>query len=211
MQIQENSHVSFHYELTIEGGDFRETSHDAEPMEYIHGHGMIIHGLEEALTGHKVGDKLQVQVAPEDGYGEWDEALIQAVPREAFEDAGEITIGMRFQAQTPFGMQAVTIVEIGDEEVKLDANHAFAGKTLNFDVELSTVRPATDDEIAALQSDAEGGCCGGGSCGGEGHDHDHEHGEGGCCGGHGDEGHEHGKDKEGGCCGGGNGGCGCGH
>lgn len=146
MQISNHTAVSIHYTLKDETGQILDSS-DQEPLSYLHGAGNIIQGLESALLGRSAGEKLQVTVRPEEGYGERDEALIQKVPRSAFEGVDEIEPGMQFQAQSEEGVQLVTVVAVDPESVTLDGNHPMAGVTLCFEVEIHDVREATAEEI----------------------------------------------------------------
>ncbi len=147
MLISSHKVVHLHYTLTNESGEVLDTSRGDEPLAYIHGMGNIISGLEEALTGHVAGDRFQVSVPPEEAYGIRDDALIQVVPRSAFPGVNEIRPGMQFRAESPDGVQLVTVMEVDGDEVTLDGNHPMAGLTLNFDVEVTAVRDATDHEI----------------------------------------------------------------
>ena len=147
MQIENQKVVSIHYTLTNEAGQVLDSSENQEPLAYIHGHGNIIPGLENALAGLSKGEKLKVTVAPADGYGERDDSMVQAVPRSAFQGVDDITPGMQFQAQSPEGIQLVTVVSVEGDEVTLDGNHPMAGITLIFDVEITDVRDATAEEL----------------------------------------------------------------
>ncbi len=147
MQIAHQKVVSIHYTLTNVDGDIIDSSEGSEPLSYLHGFGNIIPGLENALTGRKVGDRFSVSVAPAEGYGERDDAMVQAVPRTAFQGVDEIQPGMQFQAQSPEGMQLVTVIGVEGEEVILDGNHPMAGLTLNFAVEVTEIRDATHEEL----------------------------------------------------------------
>lgn len=147
MQIENQKVVSIHYTLTNEAGQVLDSSENQEPLAYIHGHGNIIPGLENALAGLSKGEKLKVTVAPADGYGERDDSMVQAVPRSAFQGVDDISPGMQFQAQSPEGIQLVTVVSVEGDEVTLDGNHPMAGITLIFDVEITDVRDATAEEL----------------------------------------------------------------
>ncbi len=207
MKIENNLVVSLAYQLKLDDGVVLDQSTVDAPLDYLHGHNNLITGLENQLTGKSVGDKFTAVIAPEDAYGEHNEALVQRVPANVFHGVDQLEVGMRFLADTDQGQIPVEITEVDGDEVVVDGNHMLAGQTLTFDVEVVAIRPATEDEVAHGHIHQAGGCghdhgddheC----CGGHGHDDDHE-----CCGGHG---HDHGDDS--GCCGGNGGekgGCGC--
>jgi len=147
MVITAHKVVHIHYILTNDDGDVLDSSEGHAPLAYIHGIGNIIPGLEKALTGKAIGDKFKVTIPPEEAYGQRDDDLVQAVPRSAFQGVDQIEPGMQFHAETPEGMQLVTVVEVVDDEVILDGNHPMAGMTLNFDVEVAEIRNATQEEM----------------------------------------------------------------
>jgi len=148
MQAAENKVVSIHYTLTDEQGTTLDSSEGREPLSYLHGSGNIIPGLEKALEGKTAGEKLNVKVSAEDGYGERNEELVQQVPMEAFQGVDNVEPGMQFEAQAPDGnVLRVTVTEIGEEQVTVDANHPLAGHELNFDVEVAEVREPTQEEL----------------------------------------------------------------
>ena len=147
MQIANNKVVSIHYKLTNDDGDILDSSEGQEPLAYLHGLGNIIPGLENALSGRALGDKFSVTVAPADGYGERDNEMVQSVPKSAFQGVDQILPGMQFQAQSPEGMQLVTVIDVDGDEVILDGNHPMAGITLTFDVEVTEIRDATTEEL----------------------------------------------------------------
>ena len=140
--------VAIDYTLTDETGSELVSSKDGDPLSYLHGHGNIISGLESALDGRAVGDAFRVTIAPTDGYGERDESLVQAVPKEQFEEAGELEVEMEFQVQSDDGDEMImTIVDLDDESVTLDGNHPLAGGTLNFDIMVMNGRDASQEEL----------------------------------------------------------------
>jgi FKBP-type peptidyl-prolyl cis-trans isomerase SlyD len=157
MQIGNQKVVSIEYTLTDERGEVLDTSEGQEPLTYIQGGGSIIPGLESALEGKSVGDVLKVTVSPEQAYGERDEELVQAVPRERFPPGLAITKDMRFNAQGPHGSQAVTVVAVDDKNITVDGNHPLAGVTLSFDVKVVEVREATADELEHGHVHGKGG------------------------------------------------------
>ena len=140
--------VTIHYTLTNDQGEQLDSSRveGREPLSYLEGAQNIIGGLENALNEKSAGDQVKVSVAPAEGYGEVNEELIQPVPRSAFEGVDTIEPGMQFQAQTEAGPRIFTITAVEGEEVTVDGNHPLAGETLNFAVEVTEVREASDEE-----------------------------------------------------------------
>lgn len=148
-QIAENKVVSIDYKLQDDEGRVLDSSEGREPLQYLHGKGNIIPGLEQALTGREVGEEVKVDVPPEEAYGQRDPQLVQSVSKSLFQGVEKIQPGMQFQAQTPEGNRVVTVVDVAEEEVKIDANHPLAGQTLHFDVAVRDVREATPEEQQA--------------------------------------------------------------
>ncbi len=158
MLIAAQKVVTIDYTLTDDQGNVIDSSKGGEPLAYIHGLGNIIPGLENALEGKKAGDAMNVSVAPTEGYGERDDSLMQAVPREMFETPDEIQAGMQFHTMTEDGNTVVvTVVEVSPETITVDANHPLAGQQLNFDVTIVEVRDATADELEHGHVHGEGG------------------------------------------------------
>jgi FKBP-type peptidyl-prolyl cis-trans isomerase SlyD len=149
MQIAQDKVVLIHYTLTNDKGEVLDSSSGGEPLAYLHGQGNIIPGLEKALEGKQAGDKLDVKVAPADGYGERDDKLVQQVPRRAFSGAQNVQPGMQFHAQTSQGhTRVVTVTGVVGDMVMVDGNHPLAGEHLNFAVEITEVREASEEELS---------------------------------------------------------------
>ena len=148
MQIEPNSVVTLHYTLKDNEGNVIDQSDD-DSFLYLHGAMNIVPGLENALTGKSAGDEFSVTVSPEEGYGHKDPQRIQEVHKEMFQDAGEIAVGLQFHAQSPDGNAVVvTVIEIKDDVVVIDGNHALAGVDLNFSVKVIEVREASEEEVS---------------------------------------------------------------
>ncbi|MFA5938995.1 MAG: peptidylprolyl isomerase [Sinimarinibacterium sp.] len=148
MEIANQRVVYIHYTLTNDAGEVLDSSRGAEPLAYLHGGGNIIPGLENALIGKAAGDKLVVKVAAADGYGERDEQLVQNVPRRAFQGIKDIQPGMSFTAQGNGGPMRVVVTRVAGDMVTVDGNHPLAGENLSFDVEVTEVRAATEEEMS---------------------------------------------------------------
>ena len=147
MQVAIHRVVSIDYELKDDTGEILDSSEEGSPLEYLHGVGGLIPGLEKALEGRSVGDQFQIVVPPSEGYGEHNDKMVQRVSRKDFGDTEELELGMRFRVQTNVGQRIVTIVDIDGDDVTLDANHELAGETLHFDITVKHVREATAQEI----------------------------------------------------------------
>ncbi len=160
MNIKKDMVVSIDYTLKNKDGEVIDTSKEVGPLEYIHGNGNLIPGLEKELEGKKEGDSLEVEIKPEDGYGEYSEELVVEVPRENFDVDATIEVGMQFEA----GPRIVTVKKIEGDTVTIDANHELAGQTLFFDVKICSVREATPVELQQLNSSSCGCGSGGGGC-----------------------------------------------
>jgi FKBP-type peptidyl-prolyl cis-trans isomerase SlyD len=141
MKIRKGCVVSMHYTLTDDAGGVIDTSIGYEPLEYVHGQGEIIPGLEAFLEGEDAGFAGKVAVAPADAYGEHNIGLLLAAKRENFPDDMELFVGMQVQTELPDGTLAVfQVTEVSESAIKLDANHPLAGKTLHFDVDVLDVQ-----------------------------------------------------------------------
>lgn len=162
--------VKIHYTLKDEDGNQLDSSSGGEPLEYMHGTGTLITGLERELEGKEEGEKFSTVIEPKDGYGEYKEEYVVDVPRDRFDVTAPIEEGQRFQADTPTGPMLVRVIKVTDDNITIDSNHELAGKKLLFDVEVVSVRDATEEELAPLEEECGGSCssCGGscGSCGG---------------------------------------------
>lgn len=149
--IEKNKVVSFHYTLTDDAGNTIDTSRvdDREPLTLLHGHGGLIPGVEKSLDGRVVGDRFQVTVSPEDGYGVRDESLTQRVPKKYFRNPDHLRAGTMAVIQTGQDQQQQVMVQkVGSSVVDIDGNHPLAGVTLNFDIEITDIRDASEEEIA---------------------------------------------------------------
>ncbi|MDF3818597.1 peptidylprolyl isomerase [Leptospira sp. 96542] len=137
--------VGFSYHLKNDQGETLDQSD--EPLLYLHGWQNIIPGLEKELEGLVDGDAKEVTVAPEDGYGTYNEALIFQVPKAELPKDAELEVGMEFQTDTPDGQMVLYLQEVRENDVILNGNHPLAGETLHFSVTIKSIREATKEEI----------------------------------------------------------------
>jgi FKBP-type peptidyl-prolyl cis-trans isomerase SlyD len=157
MNISDNCVASFHYTLTDSTGKVLDSSEGQEPLSYLHGASNIIPGLESALEGKTVGDKLKVAVPAADAYGLRSDDLVQELPSNMFSGIEKIELGMEFHAETEQGLQVVTVTRVEGDQVTIDGNHPLAGIDLNFDVEITEVRAATEEELGHGHAHGAGG------------------------------------------------------
>jgi FKBP-type peptidyl-prolyl cis-trans isomerase SlyD len=158
LTIQPNTHVTLDYELRDDDGDLVDASEaeGGEPIRYVHGYGMVVPGLEAALAGLKIGDERDVIVPAEAGYGDYDEGLVLEVDRGELPDPKVVSVGDELIAESPDGDEVtLSVVEVRDDVVVVDANHPLAGMALRYHVKVRDVRQATDEEIERAAADLD--------------------------------------------------------
>jgi FKBP-type peptidyl-prolyl cis-trans isomerase SlyD len=148
VQVEKNRVVTIHYTLRDEQGAVIDSSNGRAPLSYLHGKGNIIPGLEQALVGKAAGDKLDVTVQPEQGYGRRDERLVQIVARNKFAGIADLRPGMQVRANGAQGARLVNLVSVDRDFVTIDGNHPLAGRMLYFSLEVAEVRKATHEEVS---------------------------------------------------------------
>ena len=146
MRIQKGCHVVLRYELFDREGELLESSEESEPMEYTHGAAEIAPALERALAGKQAGDKVEVTLPPEDAFGAVDPGLIVSVPRSEIPPELPLKVGEYLPIELEDAPEDLAdeevefrIVEVGEDEVVLDANHPLAGETVTFALEVVSV------------------------------------------------------------------------
>ena len=149
MNIEKDCVVTANFRLFDGNGELVDSSEVGGPLTYLHGAEELLPGLEVALAGHAVGDNLAVELKPDEAFGQWDESLVDKAPRANFPGIEDIEPGMRFQTEMDDGApMIVTVTDVDDESVTVDGNHELAGKHLRFELEVTDVRKATDEEIS---------------------------------------------------------------
>lgn len=157
VEIGPGSWVEVHYTLRDGRGNLLEDTAAADgsgPVGFVWAMGPLVKGLEAALEGARQGDVLNVTVEPEDGYGTRDETDVFAVDRSEFPDPEKVDKGTEFVAEGDDGTTiTMRVVEVHEDHVLVDANHPLAGLTLNYQVRVLKVRPATADEVLVARAE----------------------------------------------------------
>ncbi len=155
MEIGNNKVVSLTYELRENNaeGDLIQKVEKDEPFVYLFGVGSLLPEFENNLAGLKVGNSFNFTLSPENAYGGFDETAIIDLPKNIFEidgviEEGLLMVGNQITMQDNQGNPIDGIVmEVADNEVKMDFNHPLAGLELHFSGEILEVREATEEEI----------------------------------------------------------------
>jgi FKBP-type peptidyl-prolyl cis-trans isomerase SlyD len=150
--ITRNAVVSLDVELSDIWGNLIQKS--GEPVQYLHGgYGDIFPVVEAALEGRQENDRIEVRLEPEEAFGDYDEALVQLVPRDSFPDGLEV--GMRVEGEAGGADEGMlyTVTDMAEGKVVLDGNHPLAGLALKFECVVAGVRPATETELSNRSAD----------------------------------------------------------
>lgn len=139
-QAQTGDTVSVHYTGKLEDGTVFDSSRDREPIEFTIGQQQVIGGFDNAVTGMEPGQQQTVTITSDEAYGERREELIFTVPKEQFPEDVKPEEGQQLQMTQGEQVAVVTVAEVGDAEVILDANHPLAGQNLTFDIELVEIK-----------------------------------------------------------------------
>jgi peptidylprolyl isomerase len=139
-QAKAGDTVKIHYTGTLEDGARFDTSQGRDPLEFQLGSGQVIPGFEKAVEGMSVGEEKSVTIPAADAYGPHHEQMVQEVPKSALPQNLDPEEGMALQAQGQDGQPInLTVTEVDDDSITVDANHPLAGKDLKFDIELVAI------------------------------------------------------------------------
>lgn len=136
-QVKTGDKIKVHYHGKLTNGETFDSSEGRSPLEFEVGSGMVIKGFDDGVTGMSVGEKKTVNIPFDDAYGPRNPEMLVEFPKDKFPSDMELEIGMPLMMNNGAGQQfQVTVVEIKEENVILDANHPLAGQDLVFDIEL---------------------------------------------------------------------------
>jgi len=140
-KVKNGDVVKVHYTGKLTNGEQFDSSEGREPLEFTVGGGQMIKGFDDAMPGMSVGEKKTINILPGDAYGEKDENALIEFPKENIPADMKLEPGMQLQLRNESGQPfPVTVAEIKDDVVILDANHALAGEELVFDIELVEIK-----------------------------------------------------------------------
>jgi len=145
--VKDNLVVTLDYKLIVDD-EIMENTEDGKPILFIQGIGQIIPGLENAIYGMKVGEQQTVVIPPEDAYGEYDAESLQEAKKDEFSEEVPLDVGTFLDLEDDEGdILSAQIIAAEEETVTLDFNHPLAGKTLTFEITLTDLRPASEEEL----------------------------------------------------------------
>ena len=149
-KISKNKFVILSYEIFDDKSELVEKPD--EPVNYIHGQTKkLLKKIEESIEGKTIGDMIEVLIKPEDGFGEYDEALIYKdkidnVP-ENFRKLNEVVAFQNEKGEK----KEFKVVMMDDKEIILDGNHYLSGKTLLYKIKILDVRESTPYDLSQNQ------------------------------------------------------------
>lgn len=143
-QVQNGDKVKVHYHGTLKTGETFDSSQGRDPLEFTVGSGQVIKGFDEGVKGMQRGEKKTVEIPVGDAYGEKNNEMIFEFPKEQFPADMNPEIGQQLMMSNgPAQSFPVTVTEIKENSILLDANHPLAGQNLIFDLELVEIIPAS--------------------------------------------------------------------
>jgi FKBP-type peptidyl-prolyl cis-trans isomerase SlyD len=156
VKIAQNKVVSMQYQIADTNGEVLDAGEPGEEWCFLVGADEIPPGLEKALEGHQEGDTVSVTLSPDDAYGPRDESLIETIDKSDLGDDMEVKVGDQLEAETEEDWTIVKVIAVDEDTITVDGNHMLAGKALKFDVTITEVRDATEEEIAHGHAHGDG-------------------------------------------------------
>ncbi len=147
MKISDDLVVTIEYTVKDKQGNIIDSSDDNEALSFIQGKGKVFSGLETALKGRSSGERLSISLEPDEAYGARNEDLVRQIPRNRFNFDQPIQPGMKFKTQKEDRVMTVTVTDVTDDLVTVDANHPLAGVSIEIDLVIISVRKAIEAEL----------------------------------------------------------------
>lgn len=141
--------VTFDFTLRLNEDEIADTTQGQMPLRFVVGQGQLLPGLEDAMIGMVAGEERKITLEPEDAYGDWDEDALEEIAISDLPEGADLEEGMPIEVTDSEGeTYEASVYEVKDSTVILDYNHPLAGETLQFDVKVIDIRPATPEELA---------------------------------------------------------------
>lgn len=129
--------VKVHYTGKLDDGTVFDTSANRDPLQFTIGDGHIIPGFEHAVVGISPGESRTTKIPADEAYGPYHEEMVMVIDRNQLPADLKPTVGVRLQMSRENGQRAiVTVTDVSESTVTLDANHPLAGEDLTFDIQL---------------------------------------------------------------------------
>lgn len=144
MQVARNKVVTISYEVSEKGKGKLEDG----TLDYLHGFKNLMPTLEKFLSDKKEGFSGKVEMGPRDAFGEINPDLVMNIPKTQLEKPEEIKAGMQIELESEEGIIPALVTGVGDNDISVDGNHPYAGKTIMFDVKVVKIRDASAEELA---------------------------------------------------------------
>lgn len=160
MTVKSGDTVLVHYTGKLDSGEEFDSSKGLEPLEFTLGTAQVIAGFEKAVDGLEKGKSVTVRIEPADAYGERSEELFFAVPKADLPEDITPEAGLPLMLYTEQGPMEVTVSEIKDDEILLDANHPLAGEALTFEIELVDILDGPTEKDDCSDDDCKSCGCG---------------------------------------------------
>ncbi len=139
--VKANDTIKVHYTGKLNDGRVFDSSVDREPLEFTLGQGQLIPGFENGVIDMAVNEKKTVNIPSAEAYGERREDMMQEVPKNQLPPEIKPEVGMGLVSQTPEGQEMrLTVAEVKDETIVVDANHPLAGQDLTFEIEVLEIK-----------------------------------------------------------------------
>ncbi|MEW8136188.1 MAG: peptidylprolyl isomerase [Candidatus Thiodiazotropha endolucinida] len=148
MRVERDKVVTIEYRMMDSNTELVDSSDYSDPLSFIQGRETVFPAIEKQVEGCQVGDRREFVLEADEAYGPRNEKLIRVIPRDRFNYDGQVETGMTFIAGTPTNRKPVTVIEVNEDEVTVDANHPLAGESLNIDLIVVDVRDAVEKELA---------------------------------------------------------------
>ena len=139
--------VELDYTITDEKGALLDSTTDIKPLSYVHGGNQLFKQLQKELEGKSTGNTVKIKLKPEQAYGEHDPNKTMNLEVPLFDSSAGIKKGMQFEISTTAGLRLVTVISIDGNEVTVDLNHPLAGKTLQIEATIHSIRDANMQEL----------------------------------------------------------------